>query len=95
MALSLRIKTTTYNTEIQDLIDACIADLTISGILQSKIDTLNTDSPDILLKRCVILYCKSGFGLDNKDDTKYKLMYDSLKIHLMLSSEYTVEVADV
>lgn len=93
--LVLRIKSVAYNTEINDLIDAVKADLFLSGILQSKIDTLDTESPDMLLKRCVILYCKANFGLDNPDSAKYQSSYDSLKIHLMLSIEYTEVVADV
>ena len=49
--LVLRIKSVAYNTEINDLIDAVKADLFLSGILQSKIDTLDTESPDMLLKK--------------------------------------------
>jgi hypothetical protein len=92
VALALRIKSTSYNDEIQDLIDGATADLLLSGILQSKIDTLETDEPDILIKRCIILYNKANFGLDNQDSAKFEASYESLKIHLMLSAEYTEEV---
>lgn len=87
--LALRIKTTAYDAEVNDLIGAAQADLKTSGILDTK-----TTSDDTLIKRAVTLYAKSHFGLDNEDSGKYQIAYDSLRNHLCLSTEYT-EVADV
>lgn len=84
-----RVKTTDSGIvgELQDLIDAAKADLILSGLLSSRvIDT------DLLIKRAVILYSKANFGLSNADSEKYQEAYDSLKIHLALSQEYTTEV---
>lgn len=83
----LRIRTNALNIEVQDIVDSAKADLKLSGILVSKI--LDTD---MLIKRAIILYCKANFGLDNKESEKYQAAYNSLKIHLTLSQEYTVEV---
>lgn len=44
---------------------------------------------DPLIKRAIILYAKSHFGLDNADSEKYMKAFTSLKIHLALSAEYT------
>ncbi len=84
---TLRITTTLLDTEIEDLIDSAKADLILSGVLEDKL--LDTD---MLIKRAIILYCKANFGLDNKDSEKYMTSYISLKTHLTLSQEYTVEV---
>ena len=89
---AIRIKTESLDIEVQDLIDSAKADLVLSGVLESKVDTVTTEEPDILIKRCVTLYCKANFGLDNIDSEKYQNAYESLKIHLLLSQEYTVEV---
>jgi hypothetical protein len=88
-----RVKTTDPGIigELQDLIETAKADLMLSGILNSKIETLDTTTPDPLIKRCVLLYSQAHFGLGNADSEKYQMSYDSLKIHLCLSQEYTVE----
>ncbi|MGB4661883.1 MAG: head-tail connector protein [Mobilitalea sp.] len=86
---SLRIKTNSLDTEVQDIIDSAKADLILSGILKSKTEVDVLDGIDYLIKRAIILYSKANFGLDNSDSEKYQLAYDSLKTHLCLSAEYT------
>ena len=84
---TLRISSTAYDTEISDLIDAAKADLQLSGVLATKI--VDTDP---LIKRVITIYCKANFGLENPDYERLLQAYGSLKIHLCLSTEYTVEV---
>ena len=79
--LTLRIKNTALDAEINDLIEACKLDLSISGI---KI----INETDVLIQRAIIVYCKANFGLDNKDSDKYQNSYDLLKEHLALCSDY-------
>lgn len=79
---SLRITNTALDTEVQDLIDGAKADLKLSGVN-------NIQETDPLIKRAIILYAKSHFGLDNADSEKYMAAFTSLKIHLALSAEYT------
>lgn len=86
--MALRITTFAFDSEIIGIIDAAKSDLKLSGVIDTKIDSIEDDS---LLKRAVILYSKSHFGLDNPDSEKYQKAYDSLKTHLVLSQEYTVE----
>lgn len=83
----LRINHDRFDAEITDLIGAAKADLLLGGILASKVH----DESDALIKRAVSTYVKAEFGLDNADGEKYRKSYEMLKLHLMLSSEYTEE----
>ncbi|MBD0381289.1 head-tail connector protein [Paenibacillus sedimenti] len=79
---------TAFDTEITDLIEAARHDLFLSGVLSSKV---NSDT-DPLIKRAVSVYVKANFGYDNPDADRLRMSYESLKAHLTLSQEYTVEV---
>ena len=81
---SLRVKSNSLNSEIQDLIDSAKLDLKISGV--TKID-----EEDPLIIQAIKIYCKANFGLDNKYSEKYQKSYDMLKQHLSLCGEYNVE----
>lgn len=78
---ALRITHDSLDAEIQDLIDAALLDLGISGID-------NLDEKDPLILRAVTIYCKSHIGLNNTDSEKYNVSYELLKIHLALSGDY-------
>lgn len=82
--LALRIKSNILNLEIEDLIEACKIDLSISGV--KKIE-----ESDPIINRAIILYCKANFGLENKDSDKYQKSYDLLKQSLSLCGDYNVE----
>lgn len=87
--IAVRTKTSDIGIigELQDLIDTAKADLKLAGVLETKIvDT------DILIKRAILLYCKANYGLNNANSEKFQQAYESLKIHLTLSQEYTIEV---
>ena len=86
--LALRIKATSLDSEINDLIEACKIDLSISGI-----KVINDTDP--IIQRAIIAYCKANFGLDNKDSEKYQLSYDMLKQSLALCSDYNTEVITI
>lgn len=82
---ALRITHDALDMEIQDLIDAAMMDLSISGV-----QVINDSDPLIL--RAVTLYCKGHFGLSNVDSEKYLRGYTSLKTHLALCGVYHVNV---
>lgn len=82
---SLRITHDALDVEIQDLIDAAMVDLSISGV-----EVISETDPLIL--RAITLYCKTHFGLSNDDSEKYLRGYTSLKIHLALCGVYHVDV---
>ena len=81
--LSLRIKSSKLDDEINDLIEAFKIDLSISGVRQIKAE-------DPIIQRAIIVYCKANFGLDNKDSEKYQRSYDLLKQSLSLCGDYNV-----
>lgn len=81
---ALRIQNTMFDGEVQDIIDACLLDLELSGV-----NTTSKTEDDKLIARSIILYTKSEFGIANTDSEKYKLSYEALKRHLTLSEEYT------
>ncbi len=82
--LSLRIKNNAYDTEIQDLINACKVDLNIAGV-----QTIEETEP--LTAQAIKLYCKGNFGYDENSE-KFQQAYDSLKIVMALASDYKVVV---
>ncbi len=86
--LSLRIKTTAFDTEINNLIQAAIQDLGLAGVT-----TLT--STDVLIIRAVTTYCKMNFGsCDPNDYDRLKKSYDEQKSQLKTSSSYTTYSED-
>ena len=81
--LALRIKSSAFDLEILDLINAAKLDLRLSGIIKFE-------EEDPLILQAVKIYCKANFGLDNKDSEKYQASYDLLKQHLSLCGDYNV-----
>lgn len=79
--LALRITTDAFDDEIQDLIDAALADLGIAGIT-------NLDEADALIKRAVITYCRVNFG-EPDDYDRMKASYDEQKAQLQTATGYT------
>jgi len=79
--VNLRIKSTAFDvSEIQPIIDACKADLKLSGV--NKIE-----ENDPLIRRAVVLYAKANFGY-SEDSDKFMQAYTALKGSLALSGDY-------
>ena len=85
--LALRITNSTFDREVEDLINAARRDLVLSGVLQTKAN----DENDPLIKRAITVYCKAHFGYDNPEAERFEESYNMLKAHLTLSAEYTEE----
>lgn len=81
--LALRIKNTAFDAEIQDLIDAAIAQLKLDGVDNAKAVTT-----DPLIKRAVLVYVKANFGFDNPDAEKLMASFESIKTRLTLSTAH-------
>lgn len=82
--LSLRIVDDEFDTEITDLIQACLADLGIAGVTEN--DTTNP-----LIIRAICTYCKYHFG-DAKDVNeldRLKASYDEQKAQMQMATGYT------
>jgi hypothetical protein len=79
--LALRITTTKYDTELNDLISAAQLDLGIAGVVIP-------DTIDALVTKAVITYCKMSFGLP-EDYDRLKRSYDEQKAQLISATGYT------
>lgn len=78
---ALRLTTTVYNNELNDLIAAGLADLGIAGVTEASTD-------DTLVKKAVITYCKVHFGSPSDFD-RLKASYDEQKAQLQMATGYT------
>ena len=84
--LALRITTTSFDSELQDLIDAARVDLGIAGVLVP----VTTDSNlDAIIQKAIITYCKLNFGEPDEYD-RLKRSYDEQKAQLSMATGYTV-----
>ena len=79
--LALRITTDAFDSEIQDLIDAALADLGIAGVT-----TITETDPRIV--RAVTTFCRVNFGQPDDYD-KLKYSYDEQKAQLQVATGYT------
>ena len=81
---ALRIMTNDFDTEIVDLISACLLDLGIAGVT-------NDDKTDALIIRAVCTYCKYHFGDANgvEESNRLKQSYDEQKAQLQMATGYT------
>jgi uncharacterized phage protein (predicted DNA packaging) len=84
---SLRIDDDSLDEDIQDTIDAALADLKLSGVIESRLD-----ETDPLIIRAVKTFCKAEFSFDDREANRYRDSYGMLKNHLSLSSDYITEV---
>lgn len=89
----LRITVDAFNIEVQDLIDAGVADLKLGGVLSSVMDAFVSDpDSDKLLKYAIMTYVKNHFGWNNPDYGQLDQAYKTLKGEITLSDEYIKEV---
>lgn len=79
--VALRVTTTAFDSELNDLIQAALLDLGVAGVT-------NTDTTDFLVRRAVITYCKLHFGEPDEYD-RLKASYDEQKAQMSTNSEYT------
>lgn len=87
---ALRVKTEAFDDEIQDLIDACKADLRLVGVNvpeDTPAEGKEATAGDPLITRAIVLYAKANFGY-SEDSEKYRAAYDYLKCSLSLAGDY-------
>lgn len=86
-ALRISQSNTSFDMEIQDLIEAARIDLIQSGVSSEKAN----DDTDALIKRAITVYCKANFGYDsNTSAERFHDSYVMLKQHLSLAGDYNV-----
>lgn len=79
--LALRITTAVFDSEIEDLISAALADLGIAGVIA-------LDETDPLIIRAVTTYCRANFGTPDEYE-RLKTSYDEQKAQLQTATGYT------
>ena len=84
--LALRITTSAYDTELQQLINAALADLELVGVA--------VDATDPLIIRCVIMYVRAFFGSPG-DYERVKAAYDEMKAQFISATGYGLGADDV
>ena len=80
---ALRIKTTAYDSELEQMILAAQLDLGVAGVVLESNTTL-----DALVQLAVITYCKLHFGKPD-DYERLKRSYDEQKAQLATCTGYT------
>ena len=81
--LALRVTTTAYDNDLNDLINAAKLDLGIAGVALPT--TL-----DAVCERAIITYCKLHFlGLSENEWDRLKASYDEQKAQLTMATGYT------
>ena len=87
---ALRVTGSDFDQEIADIILAAKSKLYLSGV---ALEAVEAEPVDPLVKRAIIVYAKSEFGMDNPDSEKYMASFDSLARHLALSGDYQDSVS--
>lgn len=82
--LSLRITTDAFDTELADLMAACLDDLRAAGVSP---DVLEAPEAYPLIVRAVVTYCRANFGAP-ADADRMKASYDEQKALLTLAGAY-------
>lgn len=80
---------TDLDEEIKTLILAARKELHTAGIAESKCK----DETDPQILRAVFVFVKAERGLENPDREKYLQSFETIKLRLALSVEYTMEAA--
>lgn len=81
---ALRLSTSVFDTEIEDLINACVEDLQKRGALQSN----QEDSLEPLFVRTVMTYVRAYFGQPENPELLIKI-YNENKATMMSTTGYT------
>lgn len=81
---SLRVSSTTFDEEIQSLIQAAKLELHRCGVY--------FEQPDDLVEQAIIQFCKSRFGFDNKEAERFEEIFYKMASSLSLSGDYNVKM---
>ena len=86
--LALRITTTAFDDELNQLIEAAKTDLGIAGV---TVPVTTESDLDQIIQRAIITYCKLNFGeLDRVEMyDRLKASYDEQKAQLGMATGYT------
>lgn len=80
----LRVSHDYLDDEISDLIAAAREDLVNAGVDPFIVSNDN----DPLVKRAIMVYCKSNFGYDNPEAIRFQRSFDEIKLRLAVTPDY-------
>lgn len=84
---ALRVKTDAYDQELSMIINACLIDLGLAGVVEDK---LGLDNNDDLIILAVTLYCKRNFS--RTAPSEFEALdgaYEIIKTRLHSATGYT------
>ena len=86
--LALRITTTAFDDELNQLIEAAKIDLGIAGVV---VPTTTAQELDQIIQRAIVTYCKLNFGEQDRVEMydRLKASYDEQKAQLSMATGYT------
>lgn len=85
---ALRITTTAFDTDLNQLIESALMDLGIAGVYSGATDPDNIT--DALITRAVCTYCAMNrISMDPQQRAWLKASYDEQKAQLQTASGYT------
>lgn len=79
--INLRITTEALDTELDEQVSACLADLAVCGIAEP-------DETDPLILNAIKLWCRREFTDDTAKAEAYLKRYDAMKACLMMAAGY-------
>jgi len=82
---ALRITSDAFDTEVETLIGAALADLERVGVNPALLDAENL--PDPLVRHAVTAYCKAHFGYDNDEAGRFEEAYRRVQVDLLNSKQ--------
>lgn len=89
--MALAISVNTYDTELEELIQAAVADLMIAEV--DDTDVVTTEPSDPLVSRAIVSYSVYHFELEHGSGDKaerFKAAYDEQKAQLSMATGYTI-----
>lgn len=85
--LALRIKTTTFDSEIQRLIDEAIEEMTGLGVVIATDEETGTPTSD-QVQGAIVAYCKWQFGSNDEAD-RWREIFDRKLAQLKTMTGFT------
>lgn len=89
--MALAISVDTFNTELEEFIQAAVCDLMIAEV--DNVDVVTSEPTDPLVSRAIVSYCVYHFELEHGSGDRadrFKAAYDEQKAQLSMASGYTV-----
>lgn len=95
MKLAVRVKSGGYDDELNMLIDAAKSDMVRCGVRPELVNPAESECIHPLVRMAIYCYCKSHFGYDNEEASRFGASYRSTVIDLLNSQANIAAKEDV